>query len=90
MTRPKLKFTGSFMQLEKLVSSRGIAGDWEPMGKAQVRFVSRTGGIMNWWCSTGTINFQGPPEAAYELKVTVSEAVRNLTIDFHPIAGPRP
>jgi hypothetical protein len=50
-----------------LVALTGIDGEWREMGNhCQFRAVS--GAILNYWKSTGTVNFQGPSLAAEEFK----------------------
>jgi hypothetical protein len=41
----------------------GLAGAWRDLGN-QKQYRSTTGGILNWWQSSGTILFQGKPPAA--------------------------
>jgi hypothetical protein len=51
-----------------LVALTGIDGEWTETGNhCQFRAVS--GAILNYWKSTGTVNFQGPGLAAEEFKV---------------------
>lgn len=39
------------------------------------RFNDQTGAILNWWPSTGTYNFQGPPPAKRALESAFFSAV---------------
>lgn len=63
------KFNGTIQQLRSVVDLTGVAGEWEHMPSGYWRFRSAAGGIINWWPSTGTFNFQGPTTAAYALEV---------------------
>lgn len=55
------KFSGTLDELKQLVSAAGILGQWtEQNGKKPKHiFRSESGGIMNWWPSTKTLQFQG-------------------------------
>jgi hypothetical protein len=50
-----------------LVWGTGIDGAWTEMGD-HCQFRAKNGAILNFWRSTGTINFQGPGLAAEEFK----------------------
>ena len=50
-----------------LVLLTGIDGEWTEMGN-HCQFRSVSGAILNYWKSTGTVNFQGPSLAAEEFK----------------------
>lgn len=64
-----LRFLGSYQQLQAIVSITGSPGSWELMQAGYWRFMCRDGAILNWWPSTGTVNFQGPlaERQAFEL-----------------------
>jgi len=64
-----LKFTGTFDSLkDKLVS---LNGDWheDQPGKKVLRL---NGGLLNWFSSTGTLQFQGKSPGLEELQASVS------------------
>ncbi len=52
------KFHGSFNELKNIVKSTGVWGEWQSDGSKQT-FRSHEGGILNWWQSSGTVQFQG-------------------------------
>lgn len=54
-------FHGSLDELKALVASCGYSGDWseKPGAAPQYSFRAKTGEILNWWPSRGTINLQG-------------------------------
>jgi hypothetical protein len=55
-----LRFKGSLDELRKIVARFAIAGDWQLHTKSNHhRFRTRTGAILNWWPTTGAMNFQG-------------------------------
>ncbi len=51
------KFTGSLEELKGLMA--GTAGDWSSDGNGKHTFRTKDGGVMNWWPSKGTLQFQG-------------------------------
>jgi hypothetical protein len=59
--------TNNLSAVHDLVALTGIDGEWTEMGNhCQFRAVS--GALLNYWKSTGTVNFQGPSRAAEEFK----------------------
>jgi hypothetical protein len=50
-----------------LVLLTGVDGEWIEMGN-HCQFRADSGAILNFWRSTGTINFQGPGLAAEEFR----------------------
>ncbi len=67
----KLIFTEGFDQLKKKLSS--IGGEWDESQKNK-KILRYQGGIMNWYETTGTIQFQGQVEG----KVVLEENVRKV------------
>ena len=68
------KFRGKLDDLQTLVSDSGYTGQWrEDDGKTVFR--SEDGAVLNWWHSTGTVQFQGPREAREALE----DAISNLS-----------
>lgn len=66
------KYNGTVAELKNGVKLTQIKGRWASDGKGKHTFYSDTGGILNWWPSTKTIQFQGRErgkeilEGAYE------------------------
>jgi hypothetical protein len=61
---------GDFDALRKIVELIGVSGRWaETQNHCQFRAPS--GAVLNYWKTTGTINFQGSERAAAELKAMV-------------------
>jgi hypothetical protein len=55
-----LRFRGSLDDLQDIVLQCAVPGEWCFHEKSRFyRFHAATGAILNWWPSTGTINFQG-------------------------------
>jgi hypothetical protein len=64
------KFRGSLEELEELVATTGIYGEW--IERQQLKqYRADSGAVLNYWESTGTVNFQGPEQAAQELEAAV-------------------
>ena len=62
-----LKFQGSLKDLQDTVIRCAILGEWRYHKKNRFyRFQAATGSILNWWPSTGTINFQGRHAEQFE------------------------
>lgn len=66
-----MKFTGDLEELKARLA--GTDGEWTELNPNQVQFRDRAGAIMNWYPSTGTINFQGRSKSAEVLKALVAE-----------------
>jgi hypothetical protein len=64
------KFRGSLEELQELVATTGIDGEWIEQ-KQLTQYRADSGAILNFWSSTGTVNFQGPPSAAKEFEAAV-------------------
>jgi hypothetical protein len=54
-----LKFWGNYVRLKRCVSRTGVTGQWRELKNGHKQFRTKTGAILNWWESTGTIEFQG-------------------------------
>lgn len=67
------EFKGSFDQLQLLVSDAGCIGQWSDVTNGK-QFKTKDGGILNWYTSTGKINYQGPAAAKNKLMQMVSGA----------------
>ena len=76
----ELKFTGSFDELKERLDSLDGQGEWADLNVNQKQFRHKSGPIINWYPSTGTINFQGKSEGLDELKKLVSRALSGESI----------
>ena len=70
-----LKFRGTLSQLRAVIGATAIAGDWRELLSGHHQFRTMDGAVMNWWSSTGTILFQGRPEAVRRLQQEISVVV---------------
>lgn len=61
-------FHGSFEEIQTVVSSCGLSGEWglDPDSN-RYSYRSRTGQILNWWPSKGTVQFQGKKPDAFRV-----------------------
>jgi hypothetical protein len=74
----KRKFRGTFEELQELVTTTGIGGEW--IDQTQVtQYRADSGAILNYWSSTGTVNFRGGPVAAEELETAMFSATTDST-----------
>jgi predicted nucleotide-binding protein len=64
-------FHGNIEELSALVGSCGIVGEWTEHTENGVRhsFRGRTGEMLNWWPSKGTVNFQGKNQEEFRQKL---------------------
>lgn len=53
------KFHGTISELFDVVNSKGVPGRWFFDGAGMHTFRSEKGGVINWWQTTKTIQFQG-------------------------------
>jgi hypothetical protein len=58
---------GDYDALKKIVELIGIPGKWTKEGNHR-QFRTNSGAVLNYWKTTGTINFQGSERAAAELR----------------------
>jgi deoxycytidylate deaminase len=68
-----LRFTGPKEELQTRLNSIASSEEWEDINPNHLQFRHKTGGVMNWYPSTGSITFQGKPDASEKLRVLVSE-----------------
>lgn len=70
-----MRFTGDLEQLKCKLAQ--IDGDWKALNPNQIQFRDRAGGVMNWYPTTGRINFQGHPGAAAALAAEISRQLED-------------
>ena len=61
-------FDGSLEELTAKIASADISGEWSEDGQGKHSFRSKKGGLLNFWPSKGTLQFQGKPEPKSELE----------------------
>ena len=70
-----MKFTGSLDELKAKLKPMETECDWNESNTAQIQIRHQNKGIMNWYSSTGTINFQGDAIGRKELEKLVTEYI---------------
>jgi hypothetical protein len=60
-----MKFSGSLKNYSTYLGDSG-QGEWRNLGN-QKQFRAKLGAIVNWWASTGTLQFQGSAVHAEKL-----------------------
>lgn len=68
-----IKFRGDAGELEELIGSAGIKGNWQDAGDGRREFRSRDGGVLSWWPSTGTVTCQGSVEGKAALETALGD-----------------
>lgn len=70
-----MKFHGETAELEAAVEACGLKGNWTE-DKGKFVFRAKTGEVMNWYQSTGTLQFQGANQAEFNERLSnaLSEA----------------
>lgn len=64
------KFHGTLEELQAAVNACGLVGEWKDNEKANNHsFRGRTGEILNWWPSKGTLQFQGQKQDTFRTAV---------------------
>jgi hypothetical protein len=70
-----LQFKGTFEDLQDIVMRCAILGEWcYHRTNRFYRFQAATGAILNWWPTTGTINFQGHDAEQFEAIFLVAQS----------------
>jgi hypothetical protein len=80
----KLKFSGSYANLQQCVSRTGLVGKWRDLKYGQKQYRTARGGVLNWWETTGTITFQGLKARAKEKleQAFIASAKRHLIGEY--------
>lgn len=70
----KMKFSGTLEDLKTAVGHTRIKGDWRDCGNGQHQFRTKDGAQLNWWGSSGSLNFTGKANEKDRLREEVSKA----------------
>jgi len=81
------RFTGTFDELKLKLS--GIPGEWKDLNPNQKQLRTLSGGVLNWYPTTGTFMFQGKPSALDALRSEVNAAF-GTTVVASPVASSMP
>ena len=66
-----MKFHGDPETLHAAVTERGLGGEWTEAGNKRC-FRAKTGEVLNWWPSTGTLQLQGTNAATFEAALSAA------------------
>ena len=67
------EFKGTFEELQTAVSGKGCIGKWTDTANG-MQFKTNDGGILNWFPTTGKINYQGSATAKVKLQNSLGAA----------------
>lgn len=68
-------FNGEFDELQQYVKQISVPGEWEERLDNCKRYNAHNGAILNWWPSTGRLQFQGNAEARLDMNSKLSELI---------------
>lgn len=66
-------FEGTAEELIAKVAAAGVSGEWAVDGQGKHFFRAKKGGILNFWPSKGTLQFQGKADAKAELEAIFAD-----------------
>lgn len=69
------KFHGTYEELQALVAAAGYDGAWSDTGNGQKQFRTKAGAVLNWWESSGTLQFQGQASVRDLFKAAVEPII---------------
>jgi predicted nucleotide-binding protein len=76
------RFDGTLEELKEVVAATGLSGFWaakNAKGSDPYQFRAKTGEILNWWPSTGTISCQGKNQEAFAALLNKSPGIPSGT-----------
>jgi len=76
-------FKGDFEELKQKISMAGFTGEWLDNNNMK-RFNSKSGAILNWYPSTGTLQCQGNPEDSKKLQNALQH-YSEITVNSTPV-----
>jgi hypothetical protein len=82
----EMKIRGSVKKLQKCVARTKVGGAWHEFPNGHWQFRTHDGAILNWWESSGTVNFQGKDRGrAFEKAfIAAAEAKQLITGEYDP------
>jgi hypothetical protein len=83
----EMKIRGSVKKMQKCVARTKIGGAWHEFPNGQWQYRTRGGAILNWWASSGTVNFQGKDSGRAFEKAFIAAAEAKRLIDGEGDAG---
>lgn len=83
-----LKIRCEIAELKAMVDMTGASGQWSEKGAGHWQFRADDGAVLNWWQSSGTLNFQGPLEARQEFEQIFELAMKKAASEPAPASAP--
>lgn len=83
------RFSGTIDELKTKLASLEAIGSWVEVNPNQHQFRHNDGGVLNWFPSTGSINFQGKPAGRNSLQTTVAGLLQTPAVTA-PVAVAQP
>lgn len=75
------KYYGSLNDLKKIINDSGIEGSWSEAGGKHT-FRSKRGGILHWWESNNTIQFQGSVDVDQMRNIVLKPSLEKNDLEF--------
>lgn len=82
-----IRFSGTIEELKVQLSQLEKEGSWTEVNPNQHQFRHNSGGVLNWFPSTGSINFQGQPAGRDTLQARVSIILKSAESTFSAATG---
>lgn len=79
-----LRFTGTYEELKEKLAGLTGHGEWLYLNDNQKQFRHNDGGVLNWYSSTGTIQFQGRGKGKATLEAEVIAAISSTAAGDDP------
>lgn len=80
-----IRFSGNTDELKQKLCELVSQGDWAEVNANQYQFRHQGGGVLNWFPSTGNINFQGKPAGRDELQAIVINLLQTKTYESQSV-----
>lgn len=74
-----MRFDGEYQELRNRLAQLDQAGIWKEVNPNQHQFRSNSGGILNWYPTTGNMTFQGKQLASEELSRVVGDLLTSAS-----------
>jgi deoxycytidylate deaminase len=85
-----LRFSGTTEELKTRLDSMAKSGSWTEINPNQYQFRHPNGGVLNWYPSTGAINFQGQPAGRNALQAEVTALLQGKESTPSSVTAPTP
>ncbi|RZJ85187.1 MAG: DNA-binding protein [Chryseobacterium sp.] len=83
-------YSGTIEELKNLLNTAGFKGKWTENATAH-KFTTPSGGMLNWYDNTGTLQIQGKPAAKAEIEKIINHIVSNqVSFEAEKVKLPAP